>query len=298
MAWVAEEDFNSYDNGDLNGKNGGSGWASAWSGSTAYDVQSTTRFEGAKAVINTTNSSTNISRALTTATSSGVVYFTMRFASGGYMETQFKNSVNGTRFYVVYNNYTGNIALIGSSSVTLVSSASVDTWYSVEVTYNTGTNSVTAKTKPVGGAWSSASSDAGMTSTGSVDNITLAHENAEDTFWDSFSASEPTYHDPIVISTITDGIKLGDVVSAGKLFLLTLTDGLKLGDAFSSLKTSVITILDGLKLGDVFSSVLDGIARWTNRTKPSTTFTNRTKPSTSFTDRTKPTTTWTKVDRG
>ncbi len=44
------DDFNSYSDGDLNGGNGGTGWATSWSGSTAYQIQGAVSYEGAKAL--------------------------------------------------------------------------------------------------------------------------------------------------------------------------------------------------------------------------------------------------------
>ena len=62
MSWTAIENFNSYADGDLNGENGGSGWSGAWSGSVNYDIQGTTTYEGAKAVVNSTNVNADIQR--------------------------------------------------------------------------------------------------------------------------------------------------------------------------------------------------------------------------------------------
>lgn len=45
----AAEDFNSYADGELNGKNGGVGWNGAWTGTTLTQVQGGIVFEGSKA---------------------------------------------------------------------------------------------------------------------------------------------------------------------------------------------------------------------------------------------------------
>lgn len=104
-----------------------------------------------------------------------------------------------------------------------------------------------------------------------------------------------TYTTPVT-ATLTDGIKMGDVLTPFKVALATLTEGIKVGDLLVAARARVSSIIDGLKIGDLLSLTLIQITSWTNRTKPSTTFTNRIKPSTTFTDRTKPTTTWTKKD--
>lgn len=44
------DDFNSYSDGELNGGNGGTGWATSWSGSPAYQIQGAISYEGAKAL--------------------------------------------------------------------------------------------------------------------------------------------------------------------------------------------------------------------------------------------------------
>lgn len=138
---------------------------------------------------------------------------------------------------------------------------------------------------------------------GIYDNNILISPAGSDSLVTAISTSSEIYMlgvslAPVATSiTLTDGLKLGDVISAGKVLMVTMLDGLKLGDTLSSVKGKILTIIDGLKIGEIFSSFIDEITRWTNRTKPSTIFTNRTKPSTTFTDRTKPSTTWTKIDR-
>ncbi len=48
---VTADDFDAYADGDLNGLDGGTGWTSAWTGDTRFDVQGSVTFEGDKAIV-------------------------------------------------------------------------------------------------------------------------------------------------------------------------------------------------------------------------------------------------------
>jgi hypothetical protein len=210
MAWVAEENFNSYSDGDLNTLNGGSGFSGAWSGGVSYDVQGTVVLEGAKAVVNSGNANADIQRDLTTATNTGVVYFGIRrndTGTTGQYQIQFRNSVSGVVFKVVMD--AGKIDLVGASTQTLVATYLADTWYGIRITYSdtAGTPSVVGATNS-GTGWSADSADVDVFAAGEINRILVSIDAlgaGVSAYLDSISASDPvpstdTFIPQIIIS--------------------------------------------------------------------------------------------------
>lgn len=191
-----------------------------------------------------------------------------------------------------------------------IQTVSPDTWYVIGIDYD-GTNS-RYKYRVNNGDWSSYDVTGTSTNT-AVDIFRFGQDTGWECYFDYISPDNPNQ---TATATLTDGVKVGDVITAVKQLALTLVDGINLGDVVTAAKVKVATVLDGMSVGDTItavkikiSSILDGlnigdvisssitaITQWTNRTKPTTTFTDRTKPSSSWTNRTKPTTNWTKHD--
>jgi hypothetical protein len=195
MAWVAEEGFE-YDTGDLAGENGGSGFSAGWvnAATNVIDVTAGEFFEGSKsAVVVTTGGNTFYTRALTSAANDGVVYVAIHSGdvSDSTHNISFRNSSNGSRFNVQLHS-DGDLKLNGSSAGTLVSGAVDDTWYIVEVTYNTG-GTCTGKAKAAGGSYGSATSDVGFTNSGDINVVGLGGDDTTATsrHIDIISASDP-----------------------------------------------------------------------------------------------------------
>ncbi len=138
MAWVAEENFNSYGDGDLHGENGGSGWATAWSGSTNFDVQGTTVYEGAKAVENTTNAGVTISRNLSSTVTAGTWYMAVRSGSNdtGFAYWQFKDTTTASIFAIGLDS-NGQITYSREGlGRTNIQAYSANQWYVIKLTYS------------------------------------------------------------------------------------------------------------------------------------------------------------------
>lgn len=200
MTWVAEDTFNTYSDGDLTGNNGGTGWAAAWSGSTNFDVQGTTVYEGAKAVNNTTNANANISRQLSAAVATtGTLYFAMRRSlnNSGQIVTNIRNQLNQNAAQVVMN-ASGNItAGSGGDTVTLVTGYSVNTWYVFRLAFDiaAGTYVVAYSTDAYGsaGSFSADTSAIPMTNTPvSIQYVLYDKDaNAGTDLWDYVSPTSP-----------------------------------------------------------------------------------------------------------
>jgi hypothetical protein len=142
MAWVAEENFDSYSDGDLNTLNGGSGWSAAWSGGTAYDIQGSVTYQGAKAVTQT-GANGSVSRTLTTDVASGILYVAIRadstMISSGDSTFRLNDTAGDVR--VVVGWHTTAIKYGSNSTLTtLVSSPSALQWYVIEIELESGGN--------------------------------------------------------------------------------------------------------------------------------------------------------------
>lgn len=187
MAWVAVDNFDSYTDGDLATQNGGTGWSAAWGGSTNYDIQGTVTYQGAKAVVNSTNANANTdSRALTSTTTSGVFYVAMRKGvnNAGVWAVKLASSTGATltrRFAIVFN-ASGNIVLEGTTNVTLLAGYSANTWYVFRITFDTVANTATAAVNTgayqSGTAWGTESSAVTGANSGAIAGLYLSKDAA------------------------------------------------------------------------------------------------------------------------
>lgn len=193
MAWTAVDDFNSYSDGDLNTLNGGTGWNGAWSGSSNFDVQGSTVYEGSKAVTNTVSS--NISRSLTTPVSGdgNVMYIAMRKTTNNDGGMRLLLDSAGDRRVSISFNSGGNIL----GEATTITSYSANTWYVLRITLNTDANTYTVATST--GAYGSAStfsadsSAIAMTgaSGGDIATVIFDVDVGGDAFYDYISGTSP-----------------------------------------------------------------------------------------------------------
>lgn len=197
MAWVAEDTFDSDTDGDLPGQANGTGWSAAWANGgngTNYDIQGTTTYQGAKAVLNNTNANAFVTRTLTTAISdSGVMYFACRPGSNsaGQLVFTLRSSVGG-RANVVFNS-SGNITAGGN---TVLTGYSANTWYVIRITFSVtgGTYSAAYSTGTYGsaGTFSADSATATMTSSGNIDRVGIDKDaRVASDYFDYISGTSP-----------------------------------------------------------------------------------------------------------
>lgn len=190
MAWVAEEDFESYSVGDLTGGNGGSGWSGAWSGDTDFDVLTTDPYEGSKHM-GATNPDGNMTRHLTTAVSSGVHYIAMKYPSGssdakmGYWVTFSTNYA----FLLQFLGSDGTVKVYGSGTTTIISTFSNSLWYLFEITFN-GDDTLDIRYHD-GTSWSSSSTGLGYNSSGSIATLNANVGATVTIYFDYLSATDP-----------------------------------------------------------------------------------------------------------
>jgi hypothetical protein len=186
MAWVAEELFDSYADGNLAGNNGGTGWASAWEETylpNNLQVQGTVKYQGAKGV-SCTNAAGTASRRQLAADVSGafVVYVGVRaHQTNGGGGTLNLRSAAGGRAYVQFDvvdgqGTVGDISINGTDTKKVVT-YTANTFYVIRLTGNTTTGKFTAaySTDAYGtaGTFSGESAECTMYSTGDLRYCTI-----------------------------------------------------------------------------------------------------------------------------
>ena len=121
------DNFNAYTNGDLNGQG-------SWSGSTGWDVQGTTVFEGAKAVMATTGGGDFTITRTFTPEASGSKYFAIR-----------KTSNTNGKMFVRFSNGGASVAMVKLDTGTIYyyngawtswGAIAADTWYVVNLEWD------------------------------------------------------------------------------------------------------------------------------------------------------------------
>jgi len=205
MAWVAEEDFESYAAGDnWHGGSGGSGFSAAWViGDTGqeYDIVSSPALEGSRSA-RTSNSAGDgtgsYQRSLTSTTTTGSVYFLIR--------TNEFAAANGVRFglHTVGDTNEYNVDLINGQLIlkssggdqVIVTGLSTDVTYEVELVYDTTVPNNKARSRTrlsTWGSYTSTVSPAGGSDTAAITEVKGGHLGTDTTingYLDRISATE------------------------------------------------------------------------------------------------------------
>jgi hypothetical protein len=120
MSWTYEQKFNTLNDGDLNGQD-------SWGGSASFDVETSVKYEGAKAVSFNSGTAGGISR--TVAVTSGVFYIAMRKTANNAVDCFFDLwDSSGDEKAEIRLASDGNIKVIGNSSNT-VGTYNINQWY-------------------------------------------------------------------------------------------------------------------------------------------------------------------------
>jgi len=127
MATIFEDNFNAYNNGDLNGQG-------SWSGDTSYDIQGTTVKEGAKAVQCVNNSSYDTIEKTGNLVNDGRITFYIRRSDSVATSAYYRlHEDTDTKIIVSMNKITDKIQYRNADGYVDIQSFSLDTWYCVEI---------------------------------------------------------------------------------------------------------------------------------------------------------------------
>lgn len=158
MAWVAVEQFNYTPGDNWNGASGGSGWGTNWAitdTGAEYIISAENVFgTGSGLTQNSGGGGTgNAARNLSASVASGTVYFFLRCN-----EQQVSNGIrvllsDGITSYMVGLVGSDLILYSTSGNVALVSGYTVDTWYEVQLEFDTTVPQNRARVRTYGGTW-------------------------------------------------------------------------------------------------------------------------------------------------
>lgn len=201
MAWVAEETFDSYSDGDLNGNNGGSGWSAAWVAGVAYDVQGTTTFNGSSKAVTGVNANQNATRTLTSSVASGTLYVAMRNSTGsGDFQFDLKvSAVNVIRLSLRDDSGTYKCMVFGSSTTTIINPADTSIFYLFEIILN-GNDTIDIRYHN-GTSWSSYTTGIAYNGSGNIDQIGINSGISQTIFIDYISPTNPIVSGPANLAT-------------------------------------------------------------------------------------------------
>lgn len=199
MAWVYEQKFNDLNDGDLNGQD-------SWSGATSFDVQTTTKFEGTKALADLAGSGDRSIVRAGMNCSSGVVYIAMNIhgygVRGSAQLTVFKDSAGKQCFEIQlrYPDGTEDIGLyVVGNPLYLLTTVTVDTWYIIAAEWEkdhggAGVHMVRFKWKVSGGtysAWTDWYNDS-LATDGTIDSLGLRLTDSDYFgWWDTITPTDP-----------------------------------------------------------------------------------------------------------
>jgi hypothetical protein len=199
-AWVAEDKFDSYTNGNnLNTSNGGTGWSAAWSGSVGYKIENTSVYQGAEAV-EANNVGSDISRALTSTVTSGTLYIAFRLPTTvGYSMADVKTAGSiAARFGLLYTGGSLTAAYWNGSYHSFATGLSGTKWYLFELTLN-GNNTFNVRYYD-GSTWSALQSNLAYGTNGAIDTVNFTNNGGgDDAFYDYVSPTNPIV--PVTAST-------------------------------------------------------------------------------------------------
>jgi hypothetical protein len=155
MSWVATENFNSYNDGDLNGQGNGFGWSGNWAGSASVDIQGIVTQEGAKAVyFNNPADGDSCVRSLASASDTGnVIFYVRRPNKSYYFRVVLVDSLGNYIAGIEFGPSDITFSITGHSPEVIFSNYSVDTWYKCEIQYDHPNNQHKGRIND--GSWSS-----------------------------------------------------------------------------------------------------------------------------------------------
>jgi len=148
MATIFEDDFNSYENGDLVGQGG---WLHRAYDTGVIDVQDSVVFEGAKAISAGNTTKYERVKKQGTAQADGKITVYMRHTHND-IKTIFQVMEGETICFNVYLHSDGNITYYNGSFHTLLSGYQTDHWYCIEIEWRSSDHKVRYRID--GGDWS------------------------------------------------------------------------------------------------------------------------------------------------
>jgi hypothetical protein len=285
MAWPASDNFESYaDGANLDGANGGSGWATAWAkggSGVAWDVVSTPTLTGTRCGRLYTGSTSTCQVDRTIAdTTTGAVSFQLQYSTStlGYALCSI-NTTGGSAYVVLDADGTfgsigaGKIIAVNGGSKVDLGSFSANTTYTFVIDFNTTSNQ--HRISIDGGAFSAYYAFSGVPSTG-VTSITFQNNHGASNgtryvYFDVIASSGGIAHTATLSETLTL------LESAPRSVSRALTETVTLSDptvTAGTVKTKTLAEVMALTDPPVAAS-RTGPTSWTEATLPTSIWTQQ-----------------------
>lgn len=271
---VVNDDFNSYNNGDLTGQGGWETYSAV-----PFQVQGSVMYEGAKAISVDCNQANGGSQINFDATSTGAQVFYFRCSATSAKGNIFIfDSGSNQGVYVYINDTSGKLQYYDNSSAIDICSISADTWYRLEIAWRVSDNTVRFRVGSSEAApanvqdWTEWDTTYGL-STANLSLLKLRHGNSSGTlYFDYLHAPSNAYTAdctetlsltaPLTASggyrqTITDTLNMSDAQTNQADYLQTLTDILNLVDSVSEKSDFKLTLSEILNLTTTASTARD-----------------------------------------
>jgi len=277
MATIFEDDFNSYDDGNLSGQG-------SWSGHANFQVQGITVREGAKAVVATANESISKTGASKIAVGSITVYIRKTSNSDGNAHLYL---FEDTTFIVGWGLDESGKIISDASADTGLANYSADTWYCLEIEWHEAPSKQVRFRidKDTWTEWENPAND--WTDGLNVVKLQIHNISGNSVYYDYISEK------PIFIEyseTITDALSLSSSKSTHTDFTPIITDVINMATSVKFGIETVITSTMSL-VSSVSSSVI--VRLWAHILKSVSSWTHKSKNTSSYTKKSKNTSTWT-----
>jgi len=293
------ENFDSLDDGDLNGQN-------SWSGSTNFDVQSTIYKAGSKACKYTSPATTTYYSIAKTFTEQDETTFTfyarkeLNSVASGLSQIRFHDDT--TQAFRVQFNDGGGLVFYATSTATMVASYTVATWYKIDIEIRSSDSY--GRCRVDDGTWTSwLAPQAAYTAIDKVDFICRGSSVSNVTYFDEISYTSDitlvvatmalvlnygnvtlTKATKLIVDTMAMTFTFADVMFNNAMTLIVDTMALSLNFADVVLKKASKLIVGTMALVLDFKDVILKKIGWTNETKPTSSWTEDTKPTSSWTN--------------
>jgi len=183
MATIIEDNFNSYNDGDLNGQGD-------WSGDTKFDIQGTTVYEGAKAVKIIGDNTQRFIEKTGNQLSEGTQVFYLRKNNTDTQDAMVDFKEDSTGVTDIKFGDTGKITIRTSGDVEReLSSYSADTWYKITFEWKEDAGNPQIRAKVDDGDWSSWYDPKNDWSTG-INKLDMKARFTGTAYWDNFTGEE------------------------------------------------------------------------------------------------------------
>ena len=260
---ILTDTFNTYNDGDLNSQG-------SWSGDTAFDVEGTTVYEGAKAVSVVNPAGDYVIYKAGTQLAAGVQGVHVKISASVLNAMNFAISEGETTYAAgIRTDAAGNFERLSDGGWADLAAFTVDTWYFIQIEWRSSPDHK-VRFRIDAGAWSDWYTPFSDWTTGEDRVYLYCQAGTFSTYYDWLTETS--------VQNLTLTCDLGE-------FTLTGIDAI-LGKGYTlvcNVGNFILTGINNIFSGHWYTFKDKNTAEYTNQTKNTTTFTNQTKNTSNYT---------------